>query len=100
MDYASLVFGLWVGCSYGLLDPCKSVCTDDKDILYTSVLQAVKYGKPVLRALVLPDLYRDDLFPTLGIDPKHYICCKLPDDPVFPYRIVYGVYEDHWIYII
>ena len=66
MDYASLVFGLWVGCSYCLLDPCKSVCTDDKYVLYPSVLQAVKYGKPVLRALVLPDLYRDVL--TSGVN--------------------------------
>ena len=84
MDYAPLVFGLWIGCSYGLLDPGKPVSTDDKYVPYPSVLKTVKYWEPVLGALIFPDLYGDYFLLSFRINTKYYICRKLPDDPVFP----------------
>ncbi len=56
MYNASLIFGLREGRLYGILDAGKAVGTDDKDVFYASVLKLVKDRKPVLRALVLPNV--------------------------------------------
>ena len=100
MHYTPPVFGLRVVCSYDLPDPAKSVCTDDKYVFTPRFFRLLSTGNRYLEALVLPALYGDDLFLTLGIDPWHYIRCKLPDDTVFSYGVVYSVYEDQRIYII
>ena len=56
MYNASLIFGLRAGRLYGILDAGKAVGTDDKDVFYASVLKLVKDRKPLLRALVRPNV--------------------------------------------
>ena len=70
MYNASLIFGLRKAASMASLMPVRPVGTDDKDVFYASVLKLVKDRKPVLRALVLPNVDAKNVLVSLADMPR------------------------------
>ena len=62
MDNAPLVFRLWKGSGYCLLNPCQSIGTEDQDVFYSTVFLTVQNGKPVLGTLIFANLDGQNFF--------------------------------------
>ena len=69
-------------------DSGQPVSADDQDIFDPTVLKAIQDGQPVLGALVIADLDRQDIFLSFAADPEDDVSCHLPDDPVVPDGVV------------
>ena len=82
MDDAALVFRLWESGLDRLTNPGQSVSTDDQDVFHSAVLKAVEDGQPVLGALVIADLNRQDILFAFAADSQDNVGRHLPDDHV------------------
>ena len=56
------------GCSNSFLYTCKSVSTDDKDVLYSSVFKFIQYLQPVFWTLIVTYLYCKNFLLPFSID--------------------------------
>lgn len=74
---AALVFRLGEGSLDRFSDAGQPTGTDDQDILYAAVLEAVQYRQPVLGTFILADFYRQDFFLPFAADSKDHVCGEL-----------------------
>lgn len=75
MDYAALILSMRKSCGNSIFDSCQIISTYDHYILYTTVLELIQNGQPVLGAFVLPNVDCQNIFLSFKADPKNNIRC-------------------------
>ena len=95
MNQAALVFRGRISSCDRLLNAGEAISAQDQDIFYSSVLQCIQYGQPVLCAFIFTDLDRQDFFLSLAVDPQDNIGSHFPYDVVVTDRVMDRVYEQH-----
>ena len=79
------------------LRSCQIACADNETILHASVSQSVKYGGPILGALIFPNPHAQDIFPAIQIDSNGNIDCLFHNLPLAADMVVDGIQKYHRI---